>query len=144
MQVARPFYPDEPLYLRIKPKYFSGAAPNWNDITVNHIRFPNFSVNRGEYSQPEDVLKPKWLDCGIAKFLVRDVPERVVEDQSCTFGVEHLPEKEDKARDIEENYAHSEVRAYKNGKFGEEPNRAARLKFRAILRNRMVILQLPT
>lgn len=135
MQVDPDFPPDELLYLRIKPQYFSGAQADWNQITINHIRFPNFSVNRGNYSEPEDVLKPDWPQWGIASFLVRDVPQQLSKDASCKFKVEHLPEAG--------NYAHSEVRVYKNGVFGYESTKAARLEFRSILRNRMVILRRP-
>lgn len=134
MQVDTEFLPDEPLYLRINPQYFLGAQANLDQITINHVRFPSFSVNRGKYSAPEDVIKPK-PEWGIASFLVRHVPQKLSNDLSCDLKIAHCPE--------EGNYAHSEVRAYKDGVPGYKPNRAARLEFRAILRNHMVILRLP-
>jgi len=53
------FAPDEQLYLRLNPTYFPKEYVAAKQVPLNEVRFPDFSVNRGKYSQPEDVLKPR-------------------------------------------------------------------------------------
>lgn len=73
------------------------------------IKFPDWSVNRGKYCRPSDVLLPSWLDFGVAEFKVKDVPSDMKSsgDTNFNFKIEHDP--------LEENYSHSELRVYKNG-----------------------------
>ena len=100
------FAPGESLYLRYSPQI---EATEDLPASAMAIRFPDFSVNRGKYSEPEDVLIPNWPDFGIAAFRVRDVPTSVSgRGIVYEFKVEHDP--------LELNYAHSEVRTYKDGK----------------------------
>ncbi len=112
------FEPNEPLYFRFDPKHFSDE--NW--LPVAAIRFPDFSVNRGEFSEPADVLFPYWTDWGVAEFQVQAIPLSLVsgDGREFEFKIKHDP------IDINhpyynhphqqfENYAHSEVRVFENG-----------------------------
>jgi hypothetical protein len=106
------FLPDEILYLRILREHIDNldATEVVEDLrlALMAIRYPDFSVNRQKYSEPEDVIfgLAGW---GIAHFKVEHVPPTVEGEQgsTCEFKVEHVPEPD--------NYSHSEVRAYKNG-----------------------------
>jgi len=75
------------------------------------IRLPEDSVNRGKYSEPGDVLFPNYFHLGVAEFPVSKIPTpRSFTDQQGNvkdyeLKVEHDPK--------EENYAHSEVRAFR-------------------------------
>jgi hypothetical protein len=101
------------------------------------IRFP-YSVNKGKYSEPADVIRsPKPRpQSGVAEFKVGHVPVDDVEIQAAryAFRVEHVPE--------EDNYAHSEIRLYKDGRFlGEEQPkpRPVRLQLRVLFADRVRI-----
>lgn len=104
------FAGDEALYFRVLP----AKAPN-GKVELTQIRYPDFSVNREKYSEPEDVVWGYEGFC-IAHFQVKDVPEsQVPEGSNVTydFAVVHCPNE-----DIgEENFAHCEVRSQKNGVF---------------------------
>jgi hypothetical protein len=73
------------------------------------IKFPSWSVNREKYRRPADVLFPSWPDWGVAAFTVADVPAELRSEGGALFqfSVEHVP--------LEGNYAHSELRASKDG-----------------------------
>jgi hypothetical protein len=107
--------PGESLYYRCRPEHvedghilpegqgqppfsFTGKAP------------PGVSVNRGRYSQPEDVLVPgvgqpsdRYDGYVVACLYVRDVPTAA---DDFRFRLAHVPE--------EDNYSHSEIRAFRN------------------------------
>ena len=103
MQADNLFALDEPLYLRIDPAYFPREYADINEVPLNEVRFPDFSVNRGKYSIPEDVLRPNWPKCGIATFQVQDVPQSLPHPSGSliyNFRVEHVPELN--------NYSHSD------------------------------------
>lgn len=101
------------------------------------IKFPDFSVNRGKYSEPKDVLIPSWPNFGIVAFRVGDVPPSVSSSGiTYDFKVEHVP--------CECNYSHSEVRTYKDGKRPRKVNnQIVKKKFRQILSERTKILREP-
>lgn len=112
------FEPSELLYYRctIRDLEYAGG-----DLSSLSVRLPTFSVNRGAFSEPEDVLIPPSDQpianielMGIAKFPVCGIPASLTPPQGKTieFKVEHAP--------LEDNYAHSNVRAYKDGKLTEE------------------------
>ncbi|MEW6236937.1 MAG: hypothetical protein AB1656_16255 [Candidatus Omnitrophota bacterium] len=110
-------------------------------IDFTSIRFPVFSVNREKYSKPEDVLRPSWLNWGIAAFYVKDIrmismtPENSLYEYS--YNVFHNP--------LIDNYAHSEVRTLKNGVYNSKlktPN-SVKLRFRMQLRDEAIILKKP-
>lgn len=97
------FEPHEFLYYRISVKGPVGSRPAGVDI-----RLPEDSVNRAKYSEPEDVLYPNYFHLGVAQFKVGSLPEpRQAGDLVFRLTVEHDPE--------EDNYAHSEVRSYRQG-----------------------------
>lgn len=126
------FEPTEPLYKRFSPAEFVPGS----SISV---RFPEFSVNRGKYSEPEWVLLPQWLDYGIVVFLVRDVPAEMTSEGGVryTFIVAHAP--------LEDNYAHSEIRALKEGRHVPRLDvpKTLKKKFRQILAERWRIYRQP-
>ena len=128
------FAPDENLYRR-----YSSLTEPTEDLPASPmgIKFPAFSVNRGKYSEPEDVLIPRWPDFGIAAFQVRDVPPSVPSNGIVyKFKVEHVP--------CECNYAHSEVITYTDRKRRKTvKNIIVKKKFRQILSERTTILRKP-
>lgn len=120
----------ERLFRRIHPDHLVSGV-----ILDACLPFPAFSVNREKYGPPEEVIRhhPSF---GIASFAVGDIPE-ALEDlggQVYRFGVEHRPEPE--------NYAHSEVRSYRDGKT-QEPSKTVRKRFRELLRRRISVLREP-
>ncbi len=112
---------DESLYMRFSSSEYNVVGTN--RLPVGAIKFPDCSVNRGKYSQPSDVLIPNWIFHGIAEIKVRDVPKLLKsEDENARefeFKVEHDPMDESHQyypKQLFENYAHSEIRVYENGK----------------------------
>jgi hypothetical protein len=105
------FASDELLYRR-----FCHDEVLENRLAPDSIKFPDWSVNRQKYSEPEDVLIPSgdktYFCCGVAGFLVSDIPSKIDTDIVFSFIVEHRPEPD--------NYAHSELVTYKNGVSGKE------------------------
>lgn len=127
------FLPDEELYIRFD-------KIDGENVDPACIRAPIQSVNRSKYSQAEWVLLaryPQFLDWGYGSFKVRDIPESIKSEFNIThfFKVEHAP--------LDDNYSHSEVRAYKNGEPVRRKNDAIRLKYRVILSQRIIILKMP-
>lgn len=90
---------------------------NHGRLDASLIRFPDQSVNRQKYSKPQDVLLPEagnekskeWIYWGVFNFPVHTVLPSIEASGEviCTFRVEHDP--------VEHNYAHSEIRAYRQG-----------------------------
>ncbi len=128
------FAPSEDLYYRCQLEHVLE-----NRLLPTALRFPDFSVNRAKYSQPEDVLVPSYVLWGIAAFKVEDLPSERQSDANTfyTWNVVHDPN--------EDNYAHSEVRTYKNGHYGKDLNVSKMIKkeFRQILSDRARILKYP-
>ena len=128
------FEPGEHLYRRYDPLHHRRGD---RLLPAALQSFP-LSVNRGRFSQPEDVLFPDNFGWGIASFKVMDVPEWLApesgEPDRYDFRVTHAPE--------EDNYAHSEVCSFKNGCFDLDvnPPRAVRKRFRLILCERIVLM----
>lgn len=131
------FEPDERLFRRIQKQHVLDTG----GIISLGVRFPCFSVNREEFSEPEDVLLPCYHDHGICAFTVADVPKGPERpegsDYTYTFDVVHVPE--------EKNYAHSEVRAYRDGVYDPSHRVASSVKkrFRMALRQRMNVTKQP-
>ena len=132
------FSPDEQLYLRLKPESFKQGGISFESIPLDEVRLPDFSVNRSKYSHPEDVVKPRPT-YGIAEFKVKDIPgplPELPEIPVFSFRVEHLPG--------EDNYSHSEVWTYKDGQHStSKPPRMVRMRFRALLHEKMTLIKLP-
>lgn len=125
---------EEELYYRCQARHVDGQR-----LLPEAIRFPNFSVNRSKYSEPEDVLIPSYQDWGIATFRVRDLPEPESTDEKTEYEwrVVHDP--------LEDNYAHSEIRTFKNGVYSEtlKVSTTIKKKFRQILSERIIVTHQP-
>jgi hypothetical protein len=128
------FDDNENLYNRFRKEYLAEGK-----FLPTGIKFPDWSVNREKYSEPEDVLIPDFHEWGIAQFKVGDVPDTLPSpgDIKFDFKVEHDP--------VEDNYSHSEVRSYKNGQHTRkiEVNRTVKKTFRQILSEKIVIVKEP-
>jgi hypothetical protein len=127
------FLPDEELYIRFD-------RIDGENVDPACIKAPVQSVNRSKYSRAEWVLLaryPQFLDWGYGSFKVSDIPESITSEFNIThfYTVEHAP--------LDDNYSHSEVRAYKNGELVRRKNDAIRLKYRVILSQKIIILKLP-
>jgi hypothetical protein len=127
------FLPDEELYIRFD-------RIDGKNVDPACIKAPVQSVNRSKYSRAEWVLLaryPQFLDWGYGSFKVSDIPESITSEFNIThfYKVEHVP--------LEDNYSHSEVRAYKNGELVRRKNDAIRLKYRVILSQKIIILRMP-
>jgi hypothetical protein len=129
--------PAEPLYHRCCRDMLD---PKCERILGAKVVYKNMSVNRGRYSEPEDVIfdHPMW---GIIGWTVADIPSNVVPPQGrgdpFSFRPAHVPE--------ELNYAHSEVWAFKNGRRIEKPDPSTEVKklFRQIMSDRSRVLRVP-
>lgn len=128
------FSPTEDLYHRCLARHVVDKR-----LLPEAIRFPNFSVNRSKYSEPEDVLIPQYSQWGVATFQVKDLPPQRSTDTNTTYTwqVVHDP--------LEENYAHSEVRTYKNGHYSEtlDVPKTIKKEFRQVLSDKARIIKLP-
>lgn len=132
------FEPTEDLYLRCSAEHVDVEQKHALPLAVT---FTNQSVNRGKYSKPEWVLVPRWFDWGIAAFTVQDVPESLSSEGKVRydFKVEHDP--------LEDNYAHSEIRTYKGGRYepdaGKKVTKQVKLRFRTSLCEKARLIRLP-
>jgi hypothetical protein len=133
--VDNQFLPAEDLYYRISFAGPIGSRPEGIDI-----RLPEDSVNRGKYSEAADVLYPNYFHLGVAVFPVSAVPgPRPFKDQQgdtrvYALTVEHDPE--------DDNYAHSEVRSYREGVRVEHSGKIPKVlksEFRQLIAEAMVI-----
>lgn len=83
------FASDELLYRRCCPH----EIMNGDRLKPNSIGFPDWSVNRQKYSEPEDVRIPSgstcYLCCGVVGFSVSDIPYGIDPSDKFTFVVEH-------------------------------------------------------
>lgn len=117
------FEDDELLFMRFVSDDVDPAFGN--RLPVGAIKFPDFSVNRGLYSQPTDVLIPNWIKHGIAELMVKNIPQPILSGnekdknrKTYEFKVEHDPIDINHpyySKQGFENYAHSEIRVYKDG-----------------------------
>ncbi len=105
------------------------------------IGYANLSVNREKYSVSEDVIfgMPSW---GILYWLVADVPSNVKPSneglgEPFDFRPSHAPEWN--------NYAHSEIWAYKGNVRVQDPNPSKVVKkmYRQLMSERAKIIKLP-
>jgi len=129
------FLPSELLYYRIIVGGPVGSRPDGVDI-----RLPEDSVNRGKYSEPGDVLFPDYFHLGVAEFLVSRIPaprsftNQQGETKDYELKVEHDPQ--------EDNYAHSEVRAFRERSRVTRSDKipvTVRSEFRQLIAEAMVI-----
>ena len=138
-EIDRVFLPEELLYYRVKEFDVQGK------VNVDEIKCPDTSVNRGKYSQPKHVLYasiPKFLQYKVASFRVTEIPDQLEtgDRRTIIFRIEHDPTpKSDKN---EENYAHSEIRAFENGERVKRASSVVEKKYRMRLRQVMVPVEL--
>jgi len=114
-------------------------------LAPDSIKFPDWSVNRAKYSDPEDVQFPSssdqvYLCCGVAGFTVSDIPSKVDSEGIFTLEIVHKPESD--------NYAHSELVTYKNGISGKaiknfKVSNTIKKTFRTMLSERIKIIVYP-
>lgn len=132
------FLPGELLYLRCAN---SNLDPTDNKrLFADQIKFyPDQSVNRGKYSEQEDVLYPNYLKFGIARFQVQHIPSELKSDGGILFQwrMEHRP--------VEENYAHSEIWTHKSGEHitNAELPKGIKKQFRQILSEGAEVIEQP-
>lgn len=121
------FEQDELLYRRY-------VQEHWHDnfLVQAHFNFPETSVNREKYSQPEDALfsaNRHFDGWGVLEFAVRSIPAQLEDDQGVRYACfpRHVP--------LEENYSHSEIWCERENDRGHpaKPSAITRKKFRAIL-----------
>lgn len=128
------FDPFEHLYHRCSKQYLDG-----NRVLPAGIRYANMSVNRQKYSEPEDVIFG-YPGFGIIRFIVKMIPAYLKSDGGMTweFRPAHVPE--------EDNYAHSEIHAYKDGNrvTKPQPPELIKKKYRQIMSDHAVVLREPT
>jgi hypothetical protein len=102
------FQPDERLYRRCPDTEVVEGEPFTDQIAF----YPAMSVNRSKYGQAQDVLYPDYFTrFGVLSFLVGGIPGSFRPDEGTLY--EWIPSHEP----LEENYAHSEVRTYRDGVF---------------------------
>jgi hypothetical protein len=130
------FDADELLYRRYIREHLH------NDKIVDaHFDFPRTSVNRGKYSQPEDVLfseNGQFERWGVLEFPVSGIPAILQDAQGERFVCfpAHAP--------LDSNYGHTEIACERERQRGEPaiPGPAARKKFRAML-SKQVRVRIP-
>lgn len=101
------FDPAETLFIRFKEDTRAG-----DKLAVAAIALPDQSGNRSKYSQERDVLLvqyPKFIDWGVARLPVREIPHSCKSPGDVDYGLEphHDP--------LPQNYAHSEILVTKSG-----------------------------
>lgn len=135
-QADQTFEPDEPLYYRV-PTFFQGKVSP-QDVTP----CPDTSVNRSRYagSRPEHVLFarfPQFLKHEVAQFLVRDIPPTLLTgaNEQVNFSIVHDPTGPPEEQN--ENYAHSEIRAFVGGNRATRISDKVKREYRQILTDAM-------
>jgi hypothetical protein len=84
------------------------------DVGVEAVKLPDISVGRSRYCHAEwvrfDVVNGRYFeDWGVVAVEVQEIPAEHWVEGSCqfTFSAQHAP--------LDEDYAHSEIRAYEQG-----------------------------
>jgi hypothetical protein len=138
VQGSRPivsqFEDSERLYMRFQPRHFHGE-----ELDPSAIRSEKQSVNRGLFSEPDDVLfrhieDVKYLNEGVVFFFVGELPKTLSQADGPTYTtfVVHEP--------VALNYAHSEIwsdHVPPSGKSFRELSRSLKLTFRIELAKRI-------
>ncbi len=132
------FLSSELLYFRCDPTHVDGDY----QVLPAAFRFPDFSVNRGKYSEPADVLLPNWPSHGVFSVAVGDLPAAIStgSGQSATeysFSPAHVP--------LLKNYSHSEIRTSKNGSFSSSLGTPSTVKthFRLHMKGKAALIVRP-
>jgi hypothetical protein len=106
------FLPNEQLFLRV-PQFNQNGS-----VDAAHVRFPDTSVNRGKYSEPEHLLMAcggRFKDDKVAVFYVRDIPNETATGDGRRIDIRIAHDPVRPPEEAEENYAHSEIRSFENG-----------------------------
>lgn len=130
----------EHLYRRYPRSYLKDGKPI--PLTMSFEDHSGISVNRGKYSEPQDVLEPDCCEgqgrpnCVVLDFLVSDVPGEIpVNDNSgrrFQFCLAHKP--------TDSCYAHSEIWCNEDGDPGkpyQAPPKSVRNLFRGELARKL-------
>lgn len=126
--------PEEPSFEAGESLFFRYGKGQFVEgfLAIAAIRFPKTSVNRGRFSEAEDVLfspTGAYDGLGAVEFKVGDIPPRVQQPQGPTylFFMHHDP--------LEENYSHSEIWSDQepNMKDYREPSKTVKMSFRIAL-----------
>jgi hypothetical protein len=135
LRMGRPedpdFSQDEALYQRyLKDHLIDGF------FSPAGVRCPKQSVNRGKYSEPEDVVFSEtalYAGWGVLHYLVRDLNPALGDNPAFSFFPKHDP--------LDDNYAHSEIWADRIPPTGGcvTPSKTAKMAFRAHLSQRVRI-----
>lgn len=142
--MGRELVPDftdtERLFFRVASKDIQSGR-----VLPAGVHFPNQSVNRERFSFACDVLLPepaneksrRWYLLGVACFLAADFPRECRDGANVIykFTVEHAP--------VEDNYSHSEVRAYKDGVLNQKGTKLIRKEYRADLAGKLKVIVAP-
>jgi hypothetical protein len=127
-EVVPTFEPTEYLYLRYSAQNFLDGQLEPTAIRSQLKQ----SVNRGSFSEPQDVLfseSGEYNGLGVVEFRVSDIPQRVEQPNGPTYAffMQHEPE--------EESYAHSEIWSDHDPRTGtfRTPSRTVSLNFRVRL-----------
>ncbi len=132
-------------------RLFHRCAYDWLDsegkLKHANVSFPDQSVNREKYSKPFDVILPDrtprttgWIYWGVAAIRVEQIPEPEATSGGGVFEfrVEHDPEFD--------NFSHSEIRVFKNGKHESRKgniNHKVKMAYRYKIAQRAVIVLRP-
>lgn len=107
-------------------------------LAPDQISFRDWSLNRGKYSEPEDVLIGR-VGFGIATFKAADVPASVLSEtgNAFDFRLDHDPE--------EENYSHSRIIVGRDGLFQADLKvpKTVKKKYRLTISDKATILHQP-
>jgi len=135
------FSATEQLYFRIPPLQ-SDEDDLGEILPPAKIRSLPFSVNRGKFSRANDVLYGH-SEFGMAMVHVQDIPKNLISETGVEFEfrVEHVPVEDNEL----DNYAHSEVRAFRDGQEVDHKkiSNDVKLAFREIVSRRARILKNP-
>lgn len=119
--VDQEFSGDERLFRRVTPHHPTDAD---GFVLPPGVPLPDLSVNREKYSEPADVLIGYPDAVGVAAAAVSDIPAEI---EGFEFRPVHDPE--------EENYSHTEVRTFQEGKhLKRKPPSSVRKAFRLSFR----------
>jgi hypothetical protein len=132
------FDPDESLFYRVNEVDHRGKVGS-----VDVILCPNTSVNRGKYSKPVHVLYaqlPKFLAWKVMEFRVRQIPLELEHPDRRVFRFELVHDPVRPPIEPDENYAHSEIRAFHQGQPSKRLPGLVEKKFRQVLADFMELV----
>jgi hypothetical protein len=105
------FDDNEKLYRRLPPGFLDGRL-----IAIEALELPDMSVNREKFGPPQWLLIGDYEGWGVFGFEVQHIPAELLQDgvTKYTFGPRHRP--------LKNNYPHSEVWAFRDGRHIDAKN----------------------